>query len=109
MALSITPVTILANKTAAASSSTTLTDCTAVAGSNVVALGVEVVMTFHNRAATVGVSRFAERSNYTTICRAGHDVPVAGSTVRHAFGPARPRLLRVHDEPDTGMPIHISL
>lgn len=89
MALSITPVTILANKTAAASSSTTLTDCAAVAGSNVVALGIEVVMTFHasaTKGATVKVFSSQNGTNYTTTAVQEYDVPVAAnSTVRHAF------------------------
>ena len=89
MALSITPAAILSNKTAAASSSTTLTDCTAVAGSNVVALGIEVVMTFHasaTKGATVKVFSSQNGTNYTTTAVQEYDVPVAAnSTVRHAF------------------------
>jgi hypothetical protein len=89
MALSITPAAILSNKTAAASNSTTLTDCTAVAGSNVVALGIEVVMTFHNSAtkgATVKVFSSQNGTNYTTTAVQEYDVPVsAGATVRHGF------------------------
>lgn len=89
MALSIAPMTILAGKTAAASSSTTLTDCTAVAGSNVVALGIEVVMTFHasaTKGATVKVFSSQNGTNYTTTAVQEYDVPVAAnSTVRHAF------------------------
>lgn len=89
MTLSIAVATILDNKTVAASASSVLTDCTAVAGATLVALGVEAVMTFHASAtagATIKVFSSRNGTNFTTTPIQEYDVPVsANATVRHAF------------------------
>ncbi len=89
MTLSITPVTILDNKTIAASCSTVLDDCTAVPGAALTALGIEFVMTF-DAAATAGatVKVFSSRNgtNFTTRAIYEYDVPVtAGAEIRDSF------------------------
>ncbi len=89
MTLAITVAAILENKTAAKSASTDIADCTAIDGSAMVALGIEVLMTFHASAtlgATVKVFSSSDTTNYTTTAIQEYDVPVsAGATVRHAF------------------------
>lgn len=89
MALGITVATILSNKTAAASSTTAIADCTAIDGSAAVAIGIEVLMTFHASAtagATVHVYTSSDGTNYTGISLVDFDVAVsAGNTVRAAF------------------------
>ena len=89
MALGITVVTILDNKTVAESASSVLAECTAVAGSALVAFGIEVLMTFHADAvlgATVKVLTSADGTNYTGISLMEFDVAVsAGNAVRSSF------------------------
>jgi hypothetical protein len=88
MALGITVATILSNKTAAKSASTALADCTAVDGSAIVALGIEVLLTFNASAtlgATVGVYTSSDGSNYTTSAVQTYSIPYSNATVRVAF------------------------
>jgi hypothetical protein len=89
MALAITVVAILENKTVAENASSVVSECTAVDGSSMVALGIEVLLTFHASAtlgATVKVFTSSDGSNYTTNDTQEYDIPVsAGATVRHSF------------------------
>ena len=88
MALGITVVTILDNKTVAKSASSVVSECTAIDGSAVVALGIEVLMTFNASAtlgATVKVLTSADGTNYTTATVQEYDIPYSNATVRHAF------------------------
>jgi len=77
------------NETVSASSSSSLVNATAIDGSAVVALGVEVLLTFHASAtagATAKVFTSADGTNYGTTAVQEYDIPVsAGNTVRHAF------------------------
>jgi len=89
MALGITVATILSNKTVAESASSVVSECTAVDGSAVVALGIEVLLTFHASAtlgATVKVLTSADGTNYTDISLMEFSIAVtAGATVRASF------------------------
>lgn len=89
MALGITPVTILADKTAAASGSTVLSECTAVPGDALIAFGIEALMTFNAAAAvgaTVKVFSSSDGTNYTTAPIQEYDITAtAGATVKHGF------------------------
>lgn len=89
MALGITVATILDNKTVAENASSVLAECTAVDGSAVVALGFEVLLTFHASAtagATVKVMTSADGTNYTTAATQEFDIAVsANATVRRSF------------------------
>jgi hypothetical protein len=89
MTLSITVATILENKTVAESASSVLAECTAVDASTAIALGIEVLLTFHASAtlgATVKVFTSSDGTNYTTNQTQEYDIPVsAGATVRHSF------------------------
>jgi hypothetical protein len=89
MALAITVVAILENKTVAENASSVLSECTAVDASTVIALGFEVLLTFHASAtlgATVKVFTSADGTNFTTSDTQEYDIPVsAGATVRHSF------------------------
>jgi len=89
MGLAITVAALLENKTVAESASSVLAECTAVDGSTVIALGFEVLLTFHASAtlgATVKVFTSADGTNYTTNQTQEYDIPVsAGATVRHSF------------------------
>lgn len=89
MGLSITPATILDNKTVAENASSVMAECTAVDASTAIALGFEVLLTFHASAtagATAKVFTSADGTNYTTNQTQEYDIPVsAGATVRHSF------------------------
>lgn len=89
MSLGISVGTILENKTVAENASSVLSECTAVEGSALLALGFEVLMTFHASAtlgATVKVFTSSDGTNYCTSDTQEYDVPVtAGATVRHSF------------------------
>ncbi len=89
MALGITVAAILENKTVQESASSVLAECTAVDGSAVVALGFEILLTFHGSAtlgATVKVFTSSDGTNYCTNDTQEYDIPVsAGNTVRHSF------------------------
>jgi hypothetical protein len=88
MTFDITVATILSNKTAAKSASTDIADCTAIDGSAMVALGIEVLLTFNASAtlgATVKVFSSSDTSNYTTTAIQEYDIPYSNATVRHAF------------------------
>jgi len=61
MTLSISPVTIVTNKTAAANGATAITDCASVDGSAVVALGILAQCTYHADA-TAGCSAYVYAS-----------------------------------------------
>jgi len=89
MALAITVVAILENKTVQEAASSVVSECTAIDGSTVVNLGIEVLMTFHASAtagATVKIFTSSDGTNYCTNDTQEYDVPVsAGNTVRHSF------------------------
>jgi hypothetical protein len=89
MGLSIAIATILDNKTVQENASSVVSECTAVDGSIMIALGIEVLLTFHALAtlgATVKVFTSADGTNYTTNDTQEYDIPVsAGATVRHSF------------------------
>lgn len=89
MGLTKTVTTILNNKTAAASGSTTLSDCTAVDLSAAFQCAIEALMTFNGSAtqgATVKVFASADGANYDTVEYASQSVAVsAGNTVRLEF------------------------
>lgn len=89
MALDITTATILENKTVQENASSVIAECTAVDGSALVALGIEVLLTFHASAtagATVKVMTSADGTNYTTTATQEFDIAVsAGATVRRSF------------------------
>ena len=89
MALDITVAAILENKTVQESASSVVSECTAVDGSAMIALGIEVLLTFHASAtlgATVKVFTSSDGTNYCTSDTQEYDIPVsAGNTVRHAF------------------------
>ncbi len=87
MTLSISPATIVTNKTAAANGATAITDCASVDGSAVVALGILAQCTYHADA-TAGCSAYV----YASTDNAGWfevqvvDIPlVAGTTKGVAF------------------------
>lgn len=87
MTLSISPVTIVTNKTAAANGSTAIADCASVDGSAVVALGILAQCTY-DAGATAGCSAYV----YASTDNAGWfeiqvvDIPlVAGTTKGVAF------------------------
>jgi len=89
MALGITVATILSNKTAAKSASTDIADCTAIDGGALVALGIEVLMTFNASAtlgATVSVYTSSDGTNYCGVSLMDFSVAVsAGNAVRSSF------------------------
>ena len=88
MALGITVATILSNKTVAESASSVVSECTAVDGSTVVALGIEVLLTFHASAtlgATVKILTSSDGTNYCTASTQEYDIPYSNATVRHSF------------------------
>ena len=90
MGLSITVATILDNKTVQESASSVLAECTAVDASTAIALGFEVLATFHASAtlgATVKVFTSSDGTNYTTNQTQEYDIPfpAGGGTVRHSF------------------------
>ena len=89
MPLGITVVTILDNKTVAKSASSVVSECTAIDGSAVVALGIEVLMTFNASAtlgATVKVLTSADGTNYTGVSLMEFSIAVsAGNAVRSSF------------------------
>lgn len=88
MVLGISVATILSNKTAAASSSTNIADCTAIDGGAMVALGIEVLLTFNGAAtlgATVKVHSSSDGTNYTTAPIQTYSIAYSSATVRHAF------------------------
>jgi hypothetical protein len=100
MALSKTSTKILDNKTAAASSSTTASECTAVDLSTAVQMAIDVEMTF-NASATKGaegkVYASDDNTNWDTIPYDQFDVAVsAGNAVKAHFAilPA-PKYIRV--------------
>jgi len=90
MTLSISPVTIVTNKTAAANGATAIADCASVDGSAVVALGILAQCTYHADA-TAGCSVYV----YASTDNVGYvgwfeiqvvDIPlVAGTTKGVAF------------------------
>ena len=87
MTLSISPVTIVTNKTAAANGSTAIGDCASVDGSAVVALGILAQCTYHADA-TAGCSAyvFASTDNVSWFEVQVVDIPlVAGTTKGVAF------------------------
>lgn len=91
---------VLANKTAAASGTTTLGDCTVVDSSNAIQVAAEVVATY-NASATLGgrleVFGSLDNTNWSTQPFAGYDMVFesAGATTRQVFGVANaPRYLR---------------
>jgi len=88
MGLGITVATILDNKSAAKSASTDLADCTAIDGSAMIALGIEVLLTFNASAtlgATVKIFTSADGTNYTSADTQEYDIPYSNATVRHSF------------------------
>lgn len=89
MGLSISVVALLENKTVQETASSELAECSAVDGSVMVALGIEVLLTFHGSAtagATVKVFSSSDGTNYCTASTQEYDIPVAaGGTVRHSF------------------------
>ena len=88
MALGITVATILDNKSAAKSASTDIADCTAIDGSSMIALGIEVLLTFNASAtlgATVKIFSSSDGTNYTTADCQEYDIPYSNGTVRHSF------------------------
>ena len=87
MTLSISPITIVANKTAAASGATGIADCASVDGSAVVALGILAQCTYHADA-TAGcqVYVYASTDNVSWFEIQVVDIPlVAGTTKGVAF------------------------
>jgi len=87
MTLSISPVTIVTNKTAAANGSTGINDCASVDGSAVVALGILAQCTYH-AGATAGCSVYvyASTDNVGWFEIQVVDIPlVAGTTKGVAF------------------------
>ena len=88
MALGITVATILSNKTVAESASSVVSECTAVDGSAVVALGIEVLLTFHASAtlgATVKILTSSDGTNYTTVSLMDFSIAYQNATVRASF------------------------
>ena len=87
MTLSISPITIVANKTADASGATAIADCASVDGSAVVALGILAQCTYHADA-TAGcqVYVYASTDNVSWFEIQVVDIPlVAGTTKGVAF------------------------
>jgi len=88
MALGITVATILSNKTVAESASSVVSECTTVDGSAVVALGIEVLLTFHASAtlgATVKILTSSDGTNYTTVSLMDFSIAYQNATVRASF------------------------
>lgn len=89
MGLGLSPATLLSGVTVTNGNSSVLGDTTAVDGSALTALGIEVVLTFHGSAtagATVKMFSSHDGTNYTTNPFFEYDVPLsAGATVRHSF------------------------
>jgi len=87
--MDITVTQILDNKTAAASGSTAIADCTEVDLSEVINLGIGVLLTFNASAtagATVEVYGAYDGTNYTSEPLDEYDVELsAGNTVKVAF------------------------
>ncbi|MFA5380106.1 MAG: hypothetical protein WC455_30375 [Dehalococcoidia bacterium] len=84
MALGKTVATILSNKTAAASNSTTLTDCTTIDTAAVLMLGIGVKLTFNAAAtgkATVKVFASPDDTNYDSEPCDEWDIPWENATV----------------------------
>jgi hypothetical protein len=93
MALGITAAVVnnsgTGNETVAHNATSSLANATAIDGSALIALGVEVLLTFHASAtlgATASVYSSADGTNFTTASVQDFDIPVtAGGTVRYAF------------------------
>jgi len=88
MALAITVAALLENKTVQESASSVLSECTAVDGSAMIALGIEVLLTFHASAtlgATVKIFTSSDGTNYCTADTQEYDIPYSNATVRHSF------------------------
>jgi hypothetical protein len=110
MALGITVATILSNKTAAKSASTDIGDCTAIDGSALVALGIEVLLTFNASAtlgATVSVYTSSDGTNYSTVSLMDFSIAYQNATVRAAFNvfPGHKNYKIVVQNLDTGQSI----
>lgn len=85
MALGKTVAEILTNKTAAASNSTTLTDCTTIDTEAVLMLGIECKVTYHGSATlgvTVGVYDSSDNVTFDTNPSDQWDMPfTAGASI----------------------------
>jgi len=93
MALGKTVGTILSNKTAAASGSTTLTDCTTIDTSACLLLGIECVVTYHASATqgvTVKIFASGDDSNYGTTEIDSFAMPFAANTTKRWSRPIIP-------------------
>jgi hypothetical protein len=108
MALGKTVATILSNKTAAASGSTTLSDCTTLDTSDVLMLGIDASANYHASATSgVTVKVFASRddSSYNLNPCDEWDLPFVAGTVVSKTVPVIPagRYLKVQvTNKDTG-------
>jgi hypothetical protein len=85
MALAKSVTEILSNKTAAASGSTTLSDCTTIDTTSVISLAIEARATYH-ASATLGVRvrvfASGDDSNYGDSPIAQFDLPFAANTTK---------------------------